>query len=112
MTSIREQAEAIINHQVFEFVCKLSGKDELELSDYEKYLTITRVELLDYIKERYSIDTLMRTSHSIQDGFYAIQNNGTWNTFRQEREIRFNELKVVSQNEVLERYVSVELGYE
>jgi len=67
------------------------NKTSLDISDYDLVMTITRSEFITYLKENFSLEFIVKTSPSQRHGFYALRNESGWVTFRQEREVRFNE---------------------
>ena len=109
--SLKEQVNALVTGTKFELVCEHLGKSKLKEKDYDKVFTVTRRELLEYLPNNYTIDQVIRTKKAPRDGFYALKGIYGWTTFIQEREIRFNQEKVESEDKVWEQYVSIALGY-
>jgi hypothetical protein len=110
--SIEEQVNAYRNKTQFELVCKYLNKTELELSDYDLIFTSSPIEIKNYLETHFEFDEIIKTKVGDNDGFYAVkQLLGKWKTYRQERNIKFDE-EVVSENELWNRIIKVDFGLD
>jgi len=112
LPTVTEQAEAIKDGRRFELVCSVLGKGTLDISDYETVFTITSRQLMEHLKRNYTLQDLVKNRPSTQDGFYVVPHRKGVLTYRQEREIHFNEKLVQSTDDAWIQYISIELGYE
>lgn len=110
--SIEEQVDAYRNKTQFELVCKHLNKTELELSDYDLVFTASPTEIKNYLEAHFQFDEIVKTKAADNDGFYAIkQLLGKWKTYRQERNIKFDE-EVVSETELWNKIIKVDFGLD
>jgi hypothetical protein len=104
LPSKEEQIESILKLVAYKLASEYSPTDKHEVEiDYlfKKIFTVRKQDVLNYLKENYPLQEVVNQNpKSIRDGFYAIPICSGYRTYRQERNIKFDEEIVVSEDEV------------
>lgn len=104
LPSKEEQIESILKLVAYKLATKYSptDKDEVEINHvFKKIFSVRKEDVLNYLKENYPLQEVVNQNpKSIRDGFYAIPISTGYRTYRQERNIKFDEEIVVSEDEV------------
>lgn len=100
-----KQIEALIQHKAAKLVEETFPSQEWGNDPYRIIFTVTRNEIKHYIKERYSLDKLVYIKKGKLDGYYAIRRDNDYEVFEQERGIKFNQTRVLTLDEVWNKYV-------
>ena len=93
--SKQEQIDALIHHRAYDLVIKYApSKDIDDAEAYRDVFTVKRSEILDYLTKNGRFGDLVRITPSDRDGFYAIPNKNSFNTYEQERNFKAMEKNV------------------
>jgi hypothetical protein len=110
-----EQLDAFLHGNAYEFTMKYAGRDQHGFPQYSKVFTITKKDILDYIKKNYKLNNLPMTysSPSRKDGYYIIPipDSTGYRTYYQERGIKGKEIVAYNEEEALLLYVKHRLLY-
>ncbi len=107
MPSNSEQIESLIHDRAYYLTIKYSGRDEAGRPKYKEVFTVTRGEVLKYVKQHYRLYDLPFT-HSVvgnEDGLHLLKIGSEFKVYYQERGICFHETIVESEEEAWKAYV-------
>ena len=111
LVPIEKQIEACIHGRKYELVKEYFHNETLSNDDYKKVFNVSKQDVKKYLLSHYQISDLIKTHPSESDGFYALEEGeGKYLVYRQERKVRFDEIKVDSVSDVWNQYIKVELG--
>jgi hypothetical protein len=86
--SIAQQVEALLKDRAYDLVKSKYGAFHPEA--YSEVFTVTRAEILDYLRCNYKLNQVAKTQSGKDDGFYAISERDGFRVYWQERATRID----------------------
>lgn len=105
----KEQMEAILNGSAHELLKNYLSPEELKTlgtKAYDKFFTITKYDILNYLKEKYDLHDLILNKPAIKDGFYVITTENGFKIYEQYRGISSNISFTNNEEDIWDKFVN------
>ncbi len=106
-----EQIESLLNGTACELVERCVAPDRLCSNSYAEVFTVSRREILEYIRKNHNLEEVAKNVPGEEDGFYVVPQGNGYLTYIQERQVRAEQVVVSSENEAWDRYLDYLIGY-
>ncbi len=107
MATFQEQIEAVLTRGVYSLVRKETRKSKITPDDSAKVFTISRADIIQWIKDNGIPEETCHKKPSLLDGIYLIESEGKCELYYQERGCQFEEKEFSRKAESIEPLVDM-----
>jgi hypothetical protein len=86
-----EQIQALLSGHAFQFTKAVTGKSKLTGEEYKSVFTVSRQQVLDYVRTHGLPPGAWSSRPGSADGLHMIERDGKYSVYFQERGIAFDE---------------------
>lgn len=78
MDSKEEQIITLLKGNPLQYACKILGVKEMDKEKYSKVFTVSKDEILEYVKKNGIPQDYSTSRYSLTEGFKFFQEDGKW----------------------------------